>query len=59
MGYHHCHVPNMQQIQRELESLGLEKFIRIYSKYECLIGDSEVIEFIEQKAIELENKKSN
>jgi hypothetical protein len=59
MGYHHCHVPNMQQIQRELESYGLEEFIRIYSKYECLIGDSEVIEFIEQKAIELENKKSN
>lgn len=59
MGYHHCHVPNMQQIQRELESYGLEEFIRVYSKYECLIGDSEVIEFIEQKAIELENKKSN
>jgi hypothetical protein len=59
MGYHHCHVPNMKQIQRELESLGLEEFIRIYSKYECLIGDSDVIEFIEQKAIELENKKSN
>ena len=59
MGYHHCHVPNMNQIKRELESLGLDEFIRIYSKYECLIGDSDVIEFIEQKAIELENKKSN
>ena len=59
MGYHHCHVPDMEQIQRELESLGLDEFIRIYSKYECLIGSSEVIEFIEQKAIELENIKSN
>ena len=52
MGYHHCHVPDMEQSQREFESLGLDEFIRIYSKYECLIGSSEVIEFIEQKAIE-------
>ena len=28
MGYHHCHVPDMEQIQREFESLGLDEFIR-------------------------------
>jgi hypothetical protein len=33
----------------ELETYGIEKFIKNYSSYDAYSGDSEAIEFIEQK----------
>ena len=49
MGFNHCYVGNIIQIQKELDELGLEKFVKRYQKYEAISGESECIEFIEQR----------
>jgi hypothetical protein len=49
MGFNHCYVGNVIQIQKELDELGLEKFVKRYQKYEAISGESECIEFIEQR----------
>ena len=49
MGFNHCYVGNVLQIQKELEELGLEKFVKRYKKYDAISGESECIEFIEQR----------
>jgi hypothetical protein len=50
MGFNHCYVGNILQIQKELDELGLEKFIKRYEKYDAISGESECIDFIEQRA---------
>ena len=49
MGFNHCYVGNILQIQKELDELGLEKFIKRYQKYDAISGDSECIDFIEKR----------
>jgi hypothetical protein len=50
MGFNHCYVGNILYLQKELEDVGLEKFVKRYSSYEFISGDSESVEFIEQRA---------
>ena len=50
MGFNHCYVGNVLYLQKELEDVGLEKFVKRYSSYEFISGDSESVEFIEQRA---------
>jgi hypothetical protein len=50
MGFNHCYVGNILYLQKELENVGLEKFVKRYSSYEFISGDSESVEFIEQRA---------
>ena len=49
MGYHHCHLPEVKSLEEQFQKLGLEKFIKRYSKCDGLIGDSESIYYIQQK----------
>jgi hypothetical protein len=50
MGFNHCYVGNILYLQKELEDVGLEKFVKRYSSYEFISGDTESVEFIEQRA---------
>ena len=59
MGFNHCYVGNILQIQKELDALGLEKFVKRYQKYEAISGESECIEFIEQRVKLYEQYKKN
>ena len=45
----HVHVSSLDNLKKELEQYGLEKLIQLYSKYECLIGDSDSIKFLEEQ----------
>jgi hypothetical protein len=47
MGYHHCHIPDLETLMKQYDALGLERFVARYTKYESLIGDSEGIRYIE------------
>jgi hypothetical protein len=47
MGYHHCHIPDLETLKKQYDSLGLEGFVALYKKCECLIGDTEAIRYIE------------
>lgn len=50
MGFNHCYVGNILYLQKELEDVGLEAFVKRYSFYEFISGDTESVEFIEQRA---------
>lgn len=49
MGFNHCYVGNILQIQKELDEVGLEQFVKRYQKYDAISGDSECIDFIEKR----------
>jgi hypothetical protein len=49
MGFNHCYVGNILQIQKELDELGLKEFVRRYQKYDALSGETECIDFIEKR----------
>jgi hypothetical protein len=59
MGFNHCYVGNVIQIQKELDEVGLEQFVKRYQKYDAISGDSECIEFIEQRVNLYNNLKNN
>ena len=48
MGFNHCHIPNISAVIWELETHGIEKFVKLYTSYDSYGGDSEAIQFIEQ-----------
>jgi hypothetical protein len=49
MGFNHCYVGNVIEVQKELDELGLEKFVKRYQKYDAISGESKCIDFIEKK----------
>ena len=54
MGFNHCYLTNILDLQRNLDNVGLEKFIKTYRSYDALTGPSECFEFIEEKIKEYE-----
>jgi len=49
MGFNHCYLTNVLDLQINLDNVGLEKFIKNYRSYDALTGPSECFEFIEEK----------
>jgi hypothetical protein len=49
MGFNHCYLTNIEDLQKYLDNVGLEKFIKTYRSYDALTGPSECFEFIEEK----------
>ena len=49
MGFNHCYLTNVKDLERHLDNVGLEKFIKNYRSYDALTGPSECFEFIEEK----------
>ena len=54
MGFNHCYLTSVLDLQRNLDNVGLEKFIKNYRSYDALTGPSECFEFIEEKIKEYE-----
>lgn len=54
MGFNHCYLTSIQDLQRNLDNVGLEKFIKTYRSYDALTGPSECFRFIEEKIEEYE-----
>ena len=48
MGFNHCQISNLSSVMYELETYGIEKFVRLYTSYDAYSGDSEGIHFIEK-----------
>ena len=57
MGFNHCYVSNILQIQKELDDLGIETFVKRYTKYDSISGDSECVDFIEGVVKKYYNEK--
>jgi hypothetical protein len=49
MGFNHCYLTSIENLETHLDNVGLEKFIKMYRSYDALTGPSECFEFIEQK----------
>ena len=49
MGFNHCYLTNVEDLQKYLDNVGLEKFIKTYRSYDALTGPSECFAFIEEK----------
>lgn len=59
MGFNQCFLRNVEELQSEFESVGLESFVKRYQKYDSLTGSSESFEFLESKIHLYENIKNN
>ena len=44
-----CYINDIDELKAEFERSGLDKFVNKYKRYECLIGDSDAIRFVEAK----------
>ena len=49
MGFNHCYISTIENLQKEVDSVGLEVFVKRYQKYDCLTGESESMLFLEEK----------
>ena len=54
MGFNHCYLTSVKDLERHLDTVGLKKFIKNYRSYDALTGPSECFEFIEEKIKEYE-----
>ena len=54
MGFNHCYLTSVKDLEQHFNNVGLEKFIKNYRSYDALSGPSECFEFIEQKIEEYE-----
>lgn len=54
MGFNHCYLTSVEDLQRYLDNVGLEKFIKTYRSYDALTGPSECFKFLEDKIEEYE-----
>ncbi len=54
MGFNHCYISSVENLQLELEMWGLETFVKRYRKYDAITGPSESFRFLEDKVKEYE-----
>ena len=54
MGFNHCYISSVENLQSEFESKGLEQFVKSYRKYDAITGPSESFRFLEDKVKEYE-----
>lgn len=54
MGFNHCYISSVENLQKEFDSVGLEEFVRRYRKYDAITGPSKSFEFLEEKIKEYE-----
>jgi hypothetical protein len=52
MGYHHCHIPDLEVLKKQFSEMGLEKFVHRYKNCQTLIGDTDANTFLESKISE-------
>jgi len=59
MGFNHCYISSVENLQSELDSVGLKEFVRRYRRYDAITGPSESFRFLEDKIKEYEKVINN
>ena len=54
MGFNQCILPSIQTMQEHIEYVGIKQFVKSYSKYDSIMGESDRMEFLENKIKEYE-----
>ena len=56
MGFNGCILPSIKSMQEHIERDGLESFVKHYSKYESVMGETDRMRFLEDKVKEYQDK---
>jgi len=56
MGFNKCYLPSIESMSEQIERDGLEEFVRLYTKYDCITGETDRMRFLEDKIKEYEDK---
>lgn len=56
MGFNKCYLPSIESMKKQIERDGLKEFIRLYTKYDCIMGKNNRMEFLDNRINEFENK---
>ena len=56
MGFNKCYLPSIESMEEQIERDGLEVFVKSYSKYESITGESDRMRFLEEKIKEYQDK---
>ena len=59
MGFNHCYISSVENLELELNNVGLKEFVRRYRKYDAITGPSESFRFLEDKIKEYEEVINN
>lgn len=54
MGFSKCHLPDIENLIKEYNELGLVAFIKSYRKYDAMVGPTESFQFLDEKKKEYE-----
>ena len=49
MGFNQCILPSIEIMEEQIIRLGLEEFIKLYGKYDSIMGETDRMEFLETK----------
>jgi hypothetical protein len=49
MGFNNCYIPNYNQLVEYYNSVDLETFVKRFRKYDSWTGDSDAMNFLENK----------
>lgn len=49
MGFNHCYISNLTELTKYYNEFGLEKLYKRFIKYDGWSGDSDAIQFLENK----------
>lgn len=58
MGFNQCYLRDIEELESEFISIGLEQFGKRYSKYDSWNGSTKSMEFLEAKIMEYELQKT-
>jgi len=59
MGFNQCYLPSIIIMQAEIDTVGLEVFVKRMQKFEAITGETDRIEFLESKIKEYEKVINN
>ena len=54
MGFNKCILPSIESMKTEIAINGIEQFVKSYSKYDSIMGESDRMEFLKNKIKEYE-----
>ncbi len=57
MGFNSCILPSIERMEEEIDSNGLDVFVKLYSKYDSISGETDRVEFLEMKMKEYYDKQ--
>jgi hypothetical protein len=59
VGFNNCYIPNYNQLVEYYNTVDLETFIKRFKKYDSWTGDSDAMNFLENKIKEYEENIIN